>query len=59
MKVGNEMIEMMKTQDTLRAKTRTELQVGQDEVRDVRLIRKSSLKLVDLNSKMDCLGISP
>ncbi|WP_340012162.1 MULTISPECIES: hypothetical protein [unclassified Paenibacillus] len=43
MKVGNEMIEMnemMKTQDTLRAKTRTELQVGQDEVRDVRLIRE-------------------
>ncbi|MEK4450452.1 hypothetical protein [Paenibacillus sp. FSL L8-0506] len=38
MKVVDEMIEMMKTQDTLRAKTRTELQVGQDEVHDVRLI---------------------
>lgn len=43
MKVGNEMIEMndmIKTEDTLRAKTRTELQVGQDEARNVRLIRE-------------------
>lgn len=31
---------MVKTQDTLRATTRTELHVGQDEVRDVRLFRE-------------------
>lgn len=40
MKVVDEMIEMMKTQDTHRATTRTELFIGQDEVRDVRLIRE-------------------